>query len=96
MGMGKKHGWLIALVILALLVAACGPTMATPTPGEETSSGNAPSGTASVEKTPTSSQEPAPTEPPASGGDLPVDEDDWHVLGWPDALVTIVDYSDYQ
>lgn len=92
MGMGKKHGWLIALVILALLVAACGPTMSTPTPSGDSSS----SGTASVEKTPTASQEPAPTEPPTSGGDLPVDENDWHVLGSPDALVTMVDYSDYQ
>jgi hypothetical protein len=95
--MGKRHSWLIALVILAFLVAACGPTMATPTPGEDTSSGDSSSsGTASVENTPTVSQEPAPTEPSASGGDLPVDEDDWHVLGSPDALVTIVDYSDYQ
>ena len=94
--MGKKHGWLIALVILALLVAACGPTMATPTPDEQTPSGNPSSVTASVQKTPTASQEPAPTEPPLSGDDLPVDEDDWHVLGSPDALVTIVDYSDYQ
>lgn len=90
--MGKKHSWLIALVILALLVAACGPTMATPTPAGDSSS----SGTASVEKTPTEAQESTPTELPASSGELPVDEDDWHVLGSPDALVTIVDYSDYQ
>jgi protein-disulfide isomerase len=96
MGMGKKYSWLIAFVILALLVAACGPTMATPTPGEETPSGNTSSGTASVEKTPAASQEPAPTEAPTSGGDLPVDENDWHVLGSPDAPVTMVDYSDYQ
>jgi len=51
---------------------------------------------ASVQKTPTAAQEATPTERAASGGELPVDEDDWHVLGSPDALVTIVDYSDYQ
>jgi protein-disulfide isomerase len=89
--MGKRHGWLIALVLMAFLVAACGPTMATPTPGGET-----PSGMASVQKTPTAAQEATPTERAASGGELQVDEDDWHVLGSPDALVTIVDYSDYQ
>jgi hypothetical protein len=94
--MGKKHSWLITLVILALLVAACGPTMATPTPGEETPSGDSSSGTASLEETPTAAQEPTPTKPPAAGGELPVDENDWHVLGSPDALVTIVEYSDYQ
>lgn len=95
--MRKRYSWLIALVILALLVAACGPTMATPTPGEGTSpEDSSPSVTASVEETPTAAQESTATEPPASGGDLPVDEDDWHVLGSPDALVTIVDYSDFQ
>jgi protein-disulfide isomerase len=94
--MGKRHGWLIALVLMALLVAACGPTMATPTPGGETPSGDTSSGMASVQKTPTAAQEATPTERPSSGGELQVDEDDWHVLGSPDALVTIVDYSDYQ
>jgi hypothetical protein len=38
----------------------------------------------------------APTQEPLSSVDLPVDEDDWHVLGSPDALVTIVEYSEFQ
>jgi protein-disulfide isomerase len=33
---------------------------------------------------------------PAASAELPVDADDWHVLGSPDAPVTIVDYSDFQ
>jgi hypothetical protein len=27
---------------------------------------------------------------------LPVDADDWHVLGSPDAAVTMIEYSDFQ
>ena len=30
--MKRQQGWLIALAVAALLVSACGPQMATPTP----------------------------------------------------------------
>jgi len=86
--MHKKMSWLIVLVALALLLAACGPEMTTPTPG-------------AVPATNTSSPptEPAVEEsasPPPTSEELAVDADDWHVLGSPDALVTMVEYSDFQ
>jgi protein-disulfide isomerase len=95
--MGKRFGWLVVLLVVALLVAACGPEMATPTPGTE-SADTSPSATvadaspsATVEKAGETSE-----SQPAASAELPVDEDDWHVLGSPDAPVTIVDYSDFQ
>ena len=82
--MRRKYGWLALLMILALFVAACGPEMATPTPrGEEVAA-------AATEEVPES--EPESSSP----GDFPVDADDWHVLGSPDAPVTIFEYSDFQ
>ena len=51
---------------------------------------------APVGGTPTKTEEKAPTQEPTSAGEMPVDEDDWHVLGSPDAPVTIVEYSDFQ
>jgi protein-disulfide isomerase len=92
--MNRKHGWLIALVAVVLLVAACGQAMPAPPPVEETavedSATTAPVGDASTET------EEEPAKEPVSAGELPVDEDDWHVLGSPDAPVTIVEYSDFQ
>ena len=90
----RRFAWLVLLVVLALVLAACGPEMATPTPGGELEGASqsptaAPSGeTAGAESGSTVS---APTS-----ADLPVDADDWHVLGSPDAAVTIVEYSDFQ
>jgi protein-disulfide isomerase len=31
--MSNKHGWLVLMTLVALLLAACGPEMATPTAG---------------------------------------------------------------
>lgn len=88
--MKRKHSWLFALVVAALLVAACGPTMSTPTP----SGGNEPvagATTAPTEAAPT--QVDKPTAKPVAPS---VDPNDWHVLGSPDAPVTMIEYSDFQ
>jgi protein-disulfide isomerase len=102
--MNRKHGGLLALlIVVALLVGACGPTMATPTSsgspgtgGEPTTApvGNTPTA-ATVEGSPTAAQE-EPTAESVSPEDLPVSPDDWHVLGPADAKVTMIEYSDFQ
>ena len=92
--MNQKHGWLIALVAVALLVAACGQAMPAPPPVEETAVEDSATAAPAVEASTGVEEEPA--EEPVSAGELPVDEDDWHVLGSPDAPVTIVEYSDFQ
>jgi protein-disulfide isomerase len=96
-GMIRRSSWLVALLLVALLVAACGPEMATPTPSTE-STNVEPSATvadaspsAAVEE---ASNTPESQKPPSA--ELPVDSDDWHVLGSPDAPVTVVEYSDFQ
>ena len=93
--MNRKHGWLIALAILTLLVSACGPQMATPT--TKPSAGSPPtaavSSPAATVPQPTAAQ---PTVEPVDLSKLPVDPNDWHVLGQADAPVTIVEYSDFQ
>lgn len=104
--MRLRHGWLIVLVIAALLVVACGSEGVIPTPANKTDSGASPTSApaqvgntptaAQVDDTPTVAQVEETVEETASLGDLPVDSDDWHVLGSPDAPVTIVEYSDFQ
>ena len=76
--MTRKYSWLLVLLVVTMLIAACGPDMATPTPAAK----------------PEEEVESPPTAP--AGGGLPVDADDWRVLGSPDAPVTIVEYSDFQ
>jgi hypothetical protein len=95
--MSRKHGGLLVLVVVALLVAACGPEMATPTPrvvGDTESSPTAAPAGETAEPEPSAS-ETADVKPPASG-ELPVDAGDWRVLGSSDAPVTIIEYSDFQ
>jgi protein-disulfide isomerase len=97
-GMKKKYGWLMVSVVVLLLMAACGPQMATPTTSVK--SGD-------TESTPTQvarqtevvstapAAETAEVQPP-DYSELPVDANDWRTLGSPDAPVTIVEYSDFQ
>jgi hypothetical protein len=95
--MRRKHSWLLLLVVVALLVAACGPEMATPTPrvvGDTESSPTAAPAGETAEPEPSASE--ATGAKPSASGDLPVDSNDWHVLGSSDAPVTIFEYSDFQ
>ncbi len=93
--MKQKHSWLLVLMVAALLVAACGPEMATPTPGEKAASTPSPT-PATAGKTPTAAQGSTPTATPMSVTDLPVDATDWRALGSPEAPVTLIEYSDFQ
>jgi protein-disulfide isomerase len=95
--MGKRFGWLVVLLVAALLVAACGPEMATPTPSTE-SADTSPSAPVAEASSPATAEEAGetPESQSAAPAELPVDAEDWHVLGSPDAPVTIVDYSDFQ
>lgn len=94
--MAKRFSWSIALLVAALLIAACGSEMATPTPSAE-SADTSPSATV-ADASPAATEEDAGETPesPAAPAKLPVDSDDWHVLGSPEATVTIVEYSDFQ
>jgi protein-disulfide isomerase len=49
-----------------------------------------------AEQSPTATQVEEQAQEPSPVAELPVDPDDWHVLGSPDAPVTIVEYSDFQ
>jgi protein-disulfide isomerase len=96
--MRSKHGWLIAVAIVALMVAACGPQeggetlsdQATAEQSEVAASDMPPTQAAVVEATEETS------ESPAASAEMPVDAEDWHALGSPDAPVTIIEYSDFQ
>jgi hypothetical protein len=85
--MTRKHSWLLVLLVVAMLLAACGPDMATPTPGAEPEEADA---------QPTEAAEESPEATKPAGGEAPVDDDDWRVLGSADAPVTIFEYSDFQ
>ncbi len=92
--MNQKRGWLMALAVVALLLVACGPQMATPTPRAEPEDVEPqPTQTARVEPAPTGI---TPQAPPPDYSELPVDADDWRTFGSLDAPVTIVEYSDFQ
>ena len=85
--MTRKLNWLLVLLVVTMLLAACGPDMATPTPGAKPEE---------ADTQPTASPEEGEDETAPPTGDLPVDDDDWRVLGSADAPVTIVEYSDFQ
>ena len=94
--MVKRSSWLIALLVVAFLSAACGSEMAPPTPSAE-SAYTSPSATVADASPPATAEDAGETpESPAARAELPVDSDDWHVLGSPEAAVTIVEYSDFQ
>ena len=82
--MTRKLNWLLALLVVTMLVAACGPDIAAPTPGVD------------VEQAETAPVKESPEASESAGGEVPVDDDDWRVLGSADAPVTIVEYSDFQ
>ncbi len=87
--MKSRRIWFLVLVIAALLVAACGPEMATSLPSDEaTSAPTSPSATEATEESPSGAA--------GSGAGYEVDPDDWHVQGSAEAPVTIVEYSDFQ
>jgi protein-disulfide isomerase len=90
--MSWRHGSLIVLVLVALLVAACGPLPADSGPAAAETS--APAATEQVTDAPAPATS-APVGPAPKPGEL-VSEEDYHVLGAPDAPVTILEYSDFQ
>jgi predicted small lipoprotein YifL len=85
--MTRRLNWLLALLVLTMLVAACGPDMVTPTPGAEPEE---------ADTQPTAPAEESPEPVVLTAGELPVDEDDWRALGSADAPVTMIEYSDFQ
>jgi len=93
--MRKRDGWLIAVVLVALLLAACGPQMATPTPEAAKPSATSEGAQAAPTENAVAAGETPQTQSPSTGGAL-VNPDDWHVLGEADAAVTIIEYSDFQ
>jgi protein-disulfide isomerase len=95
--MGNRSSWLVALLVAALLIAACAPEMATPTPSGESADNSASATAADMGPSATVEEAGEASESqPAAAAALLVDSDDWRVLGSPDAPVTIVEYSDFQ
>jgi uncharacterized lipoprotein YbaY len=91
--MKQKRVWLIALAIVVMLVAACGPQPATPTP--KATVGASPTVQAATTPVATTVVQPTATAVPLDLSKLPVDPNDWHALGPADAKVTIVEYSEF-
>jgi protein-disulfide isomerase len=89
--MSRKHGWLMVLVVVALLAVACGPEMPTTAPTEGATAAAEPPTAAAVAKTPTTAQ-----KEPATPAGQSVASGDVHSLGSADAPVTMIEYSDFQ
>jgi len=85
--MSLKRTWLAVLVVLALLVAACGPDMSTPVPGGQATTEAA---------TPAATQAVQATDTPVTSVKPPVDPNDWRTQGSADATVTMIEYSEFQ
>jgi hypothetical protein len=94
--MKKTEGWLIALAIAALLVAACGPEMVTPTPQAAAGASPTARATAAPVTTPQVTVQQTATIEPVDLAKLPVDPIDYRALGPADAAVKIIEYSDFQ
>lgn len=96
--MTQRSSILIALTVLALLVAACGSTMVTPTVGAPEGAEAGPTTVAATEQTPEVGPAPSGESQPTAeeNVDLPVAAEDYHVLGSPDAEVMMFEYSDFQ
>jgi protein-disulfide isomerase len=93
--MRLKQGWLIVLVVAVLLVASCGGSLEGATTAPEATQAQATAaGSSDGQSAAAPEEEPAKTSTVSAV--LPVDSDDWHILGSPDAPVTIVEYSDFQ
>lgn len=80
------------MAVVALLVAACGPQPATPTP--KAAAGASPTAQAGVTAS-VATAAPTATAVPLDLSNLPVDPNDWHALGSADAKVTIVEFSEF-
>ncbi len=94
--MKRKQGWFVALVLVALVLASCGPS--TPTAKPPTSVAKTPT-TPQVQPTQgqaTAQPTPQPTPIPVDWNSLTVDSSDWHVYGNANAPVTLVEYFDFQ
>ena len=106
--MGRTGFVLVALALMSLLVVACGPEMATPTPrvdrasGEDEAASTTPRAQEATEENTEATLEASvaekeePPDEPLAAESLPVSADDWHVLGSAEAPVTIIEYSDFQ
>ena len=78
---------LIASVAVGIIAACGGPTDPDPTSAPDPTSTQPPAATTAPD------DEPEPTAAP----EIPdISGRDWNVLGFPDALVTVLDYSDFQ
>ena len=79
--MTRRHSWLLLLLVATMLLSACGPELVTPTARPEEATAPVEGGEESTALTMI---------------DMPVDPNDWHALGAPDAPVTMIEYSDFQ